>query len=137
MHVASPPLAILDFLGGGELILIFTVVLIFFGGEKLPEFARGFGKVMKEFRKAANEVEREFKNALDEADQMKANAAKAITPDLGLDDAPVKTVTPPVNPPSLYTPHPDTPPAPGSTPAVTPPPVAPPPAADGDAHIDA
>jgi TatA/E family protein of Tat protein translocase len=127
MHLVSSPLAIMDFLGGGEIVLIFVVVLIFFGGDKLPEFARGFGKVMKEFKKAASEVEKEFKNAMDEADQVKANAAKAVKPDFGL-ETPVKTILPPVNPPSVYTPSPMAPATP---------PVHRPPEDDASAHIDA
>lgn len=61
------PLAFLDMLGGSELLVIFLLVLIFFGGEKMPEFARGLGKAIREFRKAAAGVEEEFKKALEEA----------------------------------------------------------------------
>jgi len=59
-------LAFLDSLGGPELMLILVVILIFFGGEKLPELARGMGKAMREFKKAASDVEQEFKRAMDE-----------------------------------------------------------------------
>jgi sec-independent protein translocase protein TatA len=61
------PLAFLDGIGGSELLLVFAVVLIFFGGEKLPELARGMGKAIREFKKAASDVEHEFKRAMDEA----------------------------------------------------------------------
>ena len=47
-------------------MLIFLLVLIFFGGEKLPEFARGLGKVMREFKKASSGIEAEIKKAMDE-----------------------------------------------------------------------
>ncbi len=60
-----PPLAIFD-LGGTELVIIMAAVLIFFGGEKLPEFARGLGKAIREFKKATAGIEEEFKRALDE-----------------------------------------------------------------------
>lgn len=43
------------FLGGlgmGELLLIVLVVLIFFGGKKLPELMRGLGRGVKEFKDA-------------------------------------------------------------------------------------
>jgi sec-independent protein translocase protein TatA len=73
MHCA--PLAFIDGLGGPEMMLIFVIVLVLFGGQKLPEFARGLGKSIREFKKAAAGVEEEFKRALDE-DERKTNAAK-------------------------------------------------------------
>jgi TatA/E family protein of Tat protein translocase len=66
MSAMHPTLAFLDSLGGSEMILILVVVLIFFGGEKMPEFARGLGKAIREFKKAAGDVEHEFKRAIDE-----------------------------------------------------------------------
>ncbi|MFA5207016.1 MAG: twin-arginine translocase TatA/TatE family subunit [Lentisphaeria bacterium] len=39
-----------------ELLLVFGVVLLFFGGKKIPEIARGLGKGLREFRKARDEV---------------------------------------------------------------------------------
>jgi sec-independent protein translocase protein TatA len=62
---AAYPLAFLDSLGGSELILIFLVVLLLFGGQKLPELARGLGKSVREFKKATAGVEEEIKKALE------------------------------------------------------------------------
>jgi sec-independent protein translocase protein TatB len=45
-----------------HMIVVFLVVLVVFGPQKLPELARSFGKLMAEFRKASNE----FKNAFEE-----------------------------------------------------------------------
>ena len=39
-------------LGGPELIMIGVVVLLLFGGKKLPELMRGLGKVINEFKNA-------------------------------------------------------------------------------------
>ena len=39
-------------LGSGEIIVILFVVLILFGGKKLPEFAQSLGKGIREFKKA-------------------------------------------------------------------------------------
>jgi TatA/E family protein of Tat protein translocase len=136
MHFVLPPLAIFDFLGGGEIVLIFVVVLIFFGGDKLPEFARGFGKVMKEFRKAASEVEREFKNAMDEADKVKADATKTVTDDYGLSEI-HKKITAPLNPPSVYTPAASSLPPESAPTPITPARTINPPEDDGQSHIDA
>ena len=55
-------------LGDQEIILIAVVVLIFFGGKRMPELARGMGKALREFRRATGDVEREFKRMMDEAE---------------------------------------------------------------------
>lgn len=39
-------------IGTGELIVILCLVLLLFGGKKLPEFARNLGKGIREFKKA-------------------------------------------------------------------------------------
>ena len=45
--------------GGGEWVLIFLVVLLLFGGTKLPSLARGLGQSIKEFKKASKDDEPE------------------------------------------------------------------------------
>ncbi len=40
-------------LGGQEVTLIIVALLLFFGGKKLPELARGLGKGIKEFKDAS------------------------------------------------------------------------------------
>ena len=42
------------FLGPTELILILLVVLLLFGGRKIPELMRGVGRGVKEFKDAVN-----------------------------------------------------------------------------------
>ena len=44
------------------MIVVFIVVLVVFGPQKLPELARGLGKLMAEFRKASTD----FKSAFEE-----------------------------------------------------------------------
>lgn len=53
---------VLEFLnmGSGEIILILVVVLLLFGGKKLPELARGLGKGMRDFKDASEGVKREI-----------------------------------------------------------------------------
>jgi sec-independent protein translocase protein TatA len=41
-------------LGTPEIILIIVVVLILFGGKKIPELMKGLGKGVKEFKDASN-----------------------------------------------------------------------------------
>jgi len=49
--------------GGGEMIILFIIVLLLFGAKKLPELARGIGKSTGEFKRARNEFEREITRA--------------------------------------------------------------------------
>ena len=43
-------------LGGQEILLIALVVLLFFGGRKIPEMMRGIGRGVKSFRDGMNGV---------------------------------------------------------------------------------
>jgi sec-independent protein translocase protein TatA len=51
---------ILFALGMPEIILIALVVLLLFGGKKIPELMRGIGKGVNQFKKGMNEVENEI-----------------------------------------------------------------------------
>ncbi len=44
-------------IGTPELLMIFLVVLLFFGSKKIPEFAKGLGQGIREFKKAIRDVE--------------------------------------------------------------------------------
>jgi sec-independent protein translocase protein TatA len=46
-------------LGGPEIILILVIVLLMFGGKKIPEMMRGLGRGMKEFKDAKDGVSAE------------------------------------------------------------------------------
>ena len=46
-------------MGGTEWLLIALVVLLLFGGKKIPELMRGTGKGIREFKKALKEDEDE------------------------------------------------------------------------------
>jgi TatA/E family protein of Tat protein translocase len=41
----------------GELIVILVIILLLFGGAKLPELARALGKAVREFNKASKGIE--------------------------------------------------------------------------------
>ena len=55
---------ILDFIGGlgfQEILLIALIVLLFFGGKKIPEMMKGLGKGVKAFKDGMKEVEHDIK----------------------------------------------------------------------------
>lgn len=68
-------------IGGPEMILIFLVVLLLFGGKKLPELARGLGKGLREFKDASDGIKREIHNNINSvnevADQVKSEVQTA------------------------------------------------------------
>ena len=55
MSLFSEPLAGVFGLGTTELIIILVIIMLLFGGAKLPALAKGLGQSIKEFKKAAKE----------------------------------------------------------------------------------
>lgn len=62
-------------IGTGEIILIALVILLIFGGKKIPELMRGLGKGIRSFKNGVNGIENDL-NA-DPADDKSKNASKA------------------------------------------------------------
>jgi sec-independent protein translocase protein TatA len=53
---------LLGVIGGPEIIVILLIVLVLFGGKKIPELMKGLGKGVKEYKKAMNGLEEEVDN---------------------------------------------------------------------------
>lgn len=51
-------------LGAGEIIIVALVVLLLFGGKKIPELMRGLGKGVKSFKSGMNEIEKDINDNL-------------------------------------------------------------------------
>jgi len=70
------------FISGGEIVIVVLVILLLFGADKIPEFARTFGKGMSEFRKATEEIKRELnesaKPVVDEVDEVKEAVSEHV-----------------------------------------------------------
>jgi len=64
--------------GGSEWILIILVVLLMFGGKKIPELMRGVGKGMREFNDAKNNVKNEIEEGMKEKEVRTAASAEEI-----------------------------------------------------------
>jgi sec-independent protein translocase protein TatA len=63
--------------GGWELFAIIMVVVLLFGGKKIPELAKGLGKGIKDFKKAVNEDEKESEVAEKAKTELEDKSAQA------------------------------------------------------------
>ena len=79
-------------IGTPELILILGVALLLFGGNKLPELARGLGKGIREFKDASEGVKREIHNQINSFDEVKTSIDPTVS--TGATSADVPEITP-------------------------------------------
>nr|AAX16425.1 putative Sec-independent protein translocase [uncultured murine large bowel bacterium BAC 54B] len=59
----------LGFIGGlgmQEILLIALVVLLFFGGKKIPELMKGLGKGVRSFKEGMNGIEKDLQSTPDD-----------------------------------------------------------------------
>lgn len=63
-------------LGITEIILILIVVIVLFGGKKIPELARGLGKAQAEYKKAKETIENELSELKSAENKTEINAKK-------------------------------------------------------------
>jgi sec-independent protein translocase protein TatA len=55
--------------GFPEILVLALIVLLLFGGKKIPELMKGLGKGVKSFKDGIKEAEEEIKNTKDELDK--------------------------------------------------------------------
>ena len=63
-------------LGAPELIVILIILLVLFGGSKLPSLAKGLGQSVKEFKKASKEADEATDDTPKAAEPKKTEAVK-------------------------------------------------------------
>ena len=61
-------------LGFQEILIIAVVILVLFGGRKIPEFMRGIGKGIREFNDAKNNVKKEIEEGMNEKDNKSSSS---------------------------------------------------------------
>lgn len=76
-------------IGSQEMIFIFVIALLFFGGKKLPELARGLGKGIREFKDASENIKRDINDQINDFEKdidrkaSKSDAAKPVATETG------------------------------------------------------
>lgn len=67
-------------LGFQEILLIAVVILVLFGGRKIPEFMRGLGKGIREFNDAKENVKKELEDGMKEKDRVNSTPTNSAQP---------------------------------------------------------
>ncbi len=83
-----------------HMIVVFIVVLVVFGPQKLPELARGLGKLMAEFRKASTDFKSAFEEEMRDLERQALQAERKKAAEA----AAASAATEPVQPANLATP---------------------------------
>jgi sec-independent protein translocase protein TatA len=71
--LAINPQLLLSMPSGGEWVTILIVVIVLFGGKKIPELARGIGKGIREFNDAKEGVKNEIEAGMKEREKTNTN----------------------------------------------------------------
>ena len=59
-------------MGTGEIVVVALILLLLFGGKKIPELMRGLGRGVREFNDAKNNVKKEIEDGIKEKDEKSA-----------------------------------------------------------------
>ncbi len=63
---------LLDLFSGQHMILLVVMVVLLFGGKKIPELARGLGKGIREFNDAKDGIKSELENGMKDKEKIQA-----------------------------------------------------------------
>jgi sec-independent protein translocase protein TatA len=66
-------------LGWNEILLIMLVIVLLFGGKKIPELMRGLGKGIREFNDAKSNVRREIEEGINDRERQSAPTSASTT----------------------------------------------------------
>ncbi len=71
-------LLLFDFLGGGELFIVFLAVLLLFGGKGMPTVMRNIGKGIRQFKDATAGIQRDIQESANSIKQEMEKQANVI-----------------------------------------------------------
>ena len=68
--------------GPWQILLVLAIILLLFGGKKLPELAHSLGKSLGEFKKGKEEGDKEQKKPAEPAEPKQIADPKPVTPEV-------------------------------------------------------
>ena len=80
LSIFLKPTLLLSMPGGTEWIFIIVVILLFFGGKKIPDLMRGIGKGIKEFNDGKHSVKNEVNEGMKKKDVTATSVQKPAAP---------------------------------------------------------
>lgn len=66
-------------LGFNEILIILVIVLLLFGGKKIPELMRGLGRGVREFNDAKSNIRKEIEDGASDKDRLPTNNTTSTT----------------------------------------------------------
>ncbi len=69
-----------DLFSGPHIILIALVVLLLFGGKKIPDLMRGLGRGIREFKDAKDNVQKELEDGMKDDHKVNITSSTPTTP---------------------------------------------------------
>ena len=87
------PVLLLSMPGGSEWILILLVVLLFFGGKKIPDLMKGIGRGVREFNDAKTHVKDQIEEGMKDKDNGAMQTPQSPSQQFA-SQAPAQQVTP-------------------------------------------
>lgn len=69
-------------ISGGEIVVVFLFILVFFGADKIPGFARTMGRTIRQVKDATGDIQRDIQNSVrdvkDEAKKTETTVRKTL-----------------------------------------------------------
>ncbi len=66
------PVMLFGMPNAGELMILLLIIIVMFGGKKIPELARGLGKGIREFNEAKDGIKSEIENGMKDKDKIQS-----------------------------------------------------------------